>query len=142
MPKSTVPIRPSIVLSLCATVSLGTLAMTGPTSAYTTGAEMIKACQPFIDYMVRRREGAVDGGDVDGLPCMSYIVGAVEAVQTYDHRTSVCVPEKTPTYMVGVTVLDFARKSPAWNAVHVIIGALRQAYPCRPGEHKPTTPGR
>jgi hypothetical protein len=141
MPNAAVPIRPSIVISLCASMSLGALAMTVPASADTTGVDMMKMCKPFID--VRGLEDSA--GQSMAFSCMMYIKGVYEALVLYEpFWTKVCVPNISPHTLV-VTVLDFVRRPPdlaSTYAITLIMLALEQAYPWRPGEHQPTTPRR
>jgi hypothetical protein len=133
MPNSTVPIHPSIVMALCAGISLGTLAMTGPARAdsdYTKGVGMMKMCKPFAD------------DPRDALPCILYIVGAYEALTLWNpFWTRVCVPSISTVLLVS-TVLDYARRHPEEldkNAITLIMSALGEDDPCRPGEHRPHT---
>jgi hypothetical protein len=130
MPNATVPIRPSIVMALCASMSLGTFAMTGPASAvdFTSGVGMMKMCKPFAN------------DPRDAFPCMTYIVGAVEALHLWNpFWTRVCVSEISALVLVS-TVLDYARRHPEEldkNAITLIMSALAEDYPCRSGEHRP-----
>jgi hypothetical protein len=142
MTNSTVPIRPSIVISLCASMSLGTLAMTAPASAYATGADMMKMCRPFIDYVVGGREpNNPYASPLDGMPCMMYIGGASEALTLLDSFwVRVCVPENVTGYTRVLTVLDYVKGHPEKldeGAIFLIMSALATAYPCRTGEHRP-----
>jgi hypothetical protein len=97
---------------------------------------MMKMCKSFID--VRGLEDSA--GQSMAFSCMMYIKGVYEALVLYDpFWTTVCAPNISPHTLV-VTVLDFVRGHPdlaSTYAITLIIAALRQAYPCRPGEHPP-----
>jgi hypothetical protein len=132
MPNATAPSRPSIVMALCASMSLGTLAMTGPARAdFLDGVSMMTLCKPFID----------NPKDPIRSACVMYILGNFEALHLWNpFWTNVCTPKTLSPSTLAFTVLDYAKGHPkelGQYAGIVITEALRQAYPCRPGEHQP-----